>query len=413
MGYGDLRCYGHPVAKTPRIDDLAKQGVRFTQCYANGPECTPTRTALLTGRYQQRVGGMECAIGTGNVGRYDDAMRLADQRELGLPSDTTVLPGAMTQAGYACGVFGKWHLGYEPRFNPREHGWDQFEGYLGGNVHYFNHRETSDLHVYFRGRLPVHREGYITHMITDDSLAFIQANRKRPFFLYIAHECPHFPYQGPQDAKKRVTAENWGEKDPKTYVAMLEDLDHQVGRVVDAIDQAGLAENTVIVFVSDNGGIEGAAHLDPLRGTKGQTFEGGIRVPMIIRWPQKIKAGSQSHQVSATFDLTRSFLRLAGAPVGEDQLDGFDILEHLTEQRNDVRRTLFWRGKRGSSTWWGVRDGNSKYVRHVEDEQSRQWLFDLGSDIGEQQDLSRTQPEETKRLIDLLTQWESEVKAAR
>ena len=173
MGYGDLGCYGHPRAKTPVLDKLAREGVRFTQHYSNGPECSPTRTALLTGRYQQRLKGLEYAIGTGNVGRYDEAIVLAEAKNLGLPSDTSVIPSRLQQQGYVCGLFGKWHLGYEPKFNPKEHGWDQFFGYLGGNVHYFNHRETSDLHVLFRDRYPVYRDGYMTHLITDDSIQFV------------------------------------------------------------------------------------------------------------------------------------------------------------------------------------------------------------------------------------------------
>ena len=158
LGYGDLGCYGHPEAKTPVLDQLARDGVRFSQHYSNGPECSPTRTALLTGRYQQRVGGLECAIGTGNVGRYDDAIRLANKQDLGLPVDDAVLPRALRAVNYRCGIFGKWHLGYEAKFNPIEYGWNEFFGYLGGNVHYFDHRETSDLHVLFNGRQPVERE---------------------------------------------------------------------------------------------------------------------------------------------------------------------------------------------------------------------------------------------------------------
>ena len=229
MGYGDLGCYGHPEAKTPVIDQLARDGVRFSQHYANGPECSPTRTAFLTGRYQQRAGGLECAIGTGNVGRYDDAIRLAKARQLGLPAKQVVLPSALKKTGYASGVFGKWHLGYEPQFNPLEHGWDDFFGYMGGNVHYFTHRELSDLHVLYRGRLPVYEEVYMTHLITDSSLDFIERNKDRPFFLFISHETPHFPFQGPGDAKKMVDKSNWTEPNAKTYVAMLEDLDSEVG----------------------------------------------------------------------------------------------------------------------------------------------------------------------------------------
>lgn len=413
MGYGDVGCYGHPVAKTPHIDRLASQGVRFTQHYANGPECSPTRTALLTGRYQQRVGGLECAIGTGNVGRYDDAIRLAEQHDLGLPSDQTVIPKALKEAGYACGIFGKWHLGYEPKFNPLEHGWDEFFGYLGGNVHYFNHRELSDLHVLYRGRKPARAEGYMTHLITDASIDFIERHQQRPFFVFVSHECPHFPFQGPGDRDKVVTEQNWTEPDAQTYVAMLEDLDREVGRLLATLDQRGLAKDTLVVFVSDNGGFAGAAHMGPLRGAKGMTFEGGIRVPLIIRWPGRIPAGSQCEQASATFDLTRSFLALAGAEVPAKRLDGYDIVGHVVAQRDDFSRTLYWRGRRGERTWWAVRDGDWKYVRKAQGSQSEEWLFDLARDLGEQDSLLSDKQTETERLKALLRQWETKVKAVR
>lgn len=412
LGYGDLGCYGHPVAKTPHLDALARQGVKFTQHYSNGPECSPTRTALLTGRYQQRVVGLECAIGTGNVGRYDDAIRLAEHRNLGLPADRAVLPGALKQAGYRCGIFGKWHLGYEPKFNPIEHGWDEFFGYLGGNVHYFNHRETSDLHVLFEGRLPVYREGYMTHLITDRSIDFVNRHRQQPFFLYVSHECPHFPFQGPNDQDKVVTAENWTELDADAYVAMLEDLDAEVARLLSAIDKGGLADNTVVVFASDNGGFAGAAHMGPLRGAKSTTFEGGIRVPLIIRWPGHIQPGTVSQQVCVTFDLTASFLALAGADVPAGRLDGFDIIDHVAEKRDDVPRTLFWRGRRDDRTWAAVRDGDLKYVRKVEGDQSEAWLFDVAKDVGEEYDLSTTAASDLARLQKTLAKWEAEMEQA-
>ncbi len=413
LGYGDLSCYGHPKAKTPHLDRLAKQGVKFTQHYANGPECSPTRTAFLTGRYQQRAGGLECAIGTGNVGRYDDAIRLANQRELGLPAVQSILPRAVKQAGYTCGIFGKWHLGYEPQFNPMVHGWDEFFGYLGGNVDYFTHRETSDLHVLFRGKLPVYRPGYMTHLITDDSIAFIEKHEQQPFFLYVAHEGPHFPYQGPKDQDKVVNEANWNVPDAATYLAMLEDLDKEVGRLLMAIDQTGLAENTVVVFASDNGGIAASAHQGGLRGSKSSTFEGGIRAPLIIRWPGKIKPNTVSDQVSATFDLTASFLKLAQADPGDHHLDGYDIVGHITEARKDFSRTLFWRGKRGESAWWGVRDGDLKYVRNQDGGQTEDWMFDLANDKGEQNNLIKTQPDAAAKLKQKLAEWEQDVKAVR
>jgi arylsulfatase A-like enzyme len=414
MGYGDLSCYGHPKAKTPIIDNLAKEGIRFTQHYSNGTECSPTRTAFLTGKYQQRAGGLECAIGTGNVGRYDDAIALAEARSLGLPGKQTVIPGKLKEQGYKCGVFGKWHLGYEPKFNPMEHGWDAFFGYMGGNVHYFNHKELSDLHVLYRGRLPVYAEGYMSDLITKESVQFIEENKAEPFFLFISHECPHFPFQGPADSEKDINASNWTSPDEETYVTMLEDLDDQVGKVLTALDDKEVADNTIVIFVSDNGGYGKIANMGPLRGSKSTTFEGGIRVPLIIRWPGKIEAGLTSTQVCTTFDLTYSFLKLAGVKdEGFTTLEGVDILRHISEKKPDFSRTLFWRGKRGTRVWSAVREDNMKYVRKVEDGQMEEWLFDLSEDIGEENDLGNTQGDLQAKLRSRLLDWEKEVRAVR
>ncbi|QDV45708.1 Arylsulfatase [Stieleria neptunia] len=413
LGYGDLGCYGHPVAKTPNIDALAKQGVRFTQHYSNGPECSPTRTALLTGRYQQRVGGLECAIGTGNVGRYDDAIRLAEQHDLGLPVADAVLPSLLKSAGYRCGIFGKWHLGYEPKFNPMQYGWDEFVGYLGGNVHYFNHRETSDLHVLFRGRQPIKREGYMTHLITDDGIDFIKRHKDQPFFAYVSHECPHFPYQGPGDKDKVVTEENWMAFDPPAYIAMLEDLDAEVGRILKTLEDSGVADNTIVLFVSDNGGFAGAGNMGPLRGSKGTTYEGGIRVPLIVRWPNRIAPGTVSSQVCVTFDLTRSILTLAGADVSGRKLEGIDILSHVADQREDIPRTLFWRGRRRNRTWTAVRNGDLKLVRKREGTDTTQWMYNLASDVGETDDLASSRPQAFEQLERLIQWWEGDVQPRR
>lgn len=412
LGYGDLGCYGHPSAKTPNLDSLARSGVRLTQHYANGPECSPTRTALLTGRYQQRVGGLECAIGTGNVGRYDDAIRLAAARELGLPSENTMIPSRLREAGYRCAIFGKWHLGYEPKFHPMRHGWNDFFGYLGGNVHYFNHRETSPLHVLFDGELPVYRAGYMTTLITDEAVQFIQS-QDGPFFLFVSHESPHFPFQAPGDIDKEVNEENWMQIDSDAYIEMLENLDTEVGRILDSLDAKELTKNTLVVFASDNGGFEGASYMGALRGAKGSTLEGGIRVPMIARWPGKIEAGIISKQVCASFDLTYSFLRIAGVKTNEILLDGIDIIEHLTSNANDFPRTLFWRGRRGERTWTAIRDGDHKMVTKYEDGKQQAWLYDLSHDEGEANDLRERMPGEFQRLVGLLQGWEKEVSPAR
>ncbi|MEM9018373.1 MAG: sulfatase-like hydrolase/transferase, partial [Verrucomicrobiota bacterium] len=202
MGYADISSFGAPDVKTPNIDQLAAKGVSFRNAYAMGPECTPSRVSYLTGRYPQRVGGMECAIGTGNVGRYDDAIRLAEQNELGLPARMAVLAPALKEAGYTNAIFGKWHLGYEPKFSPLDQGFDEFVGFLGGNVDFFRHRELSDLEVYLSGRDPIEREGYTTHLITEDAVRFLERRSEepeKPFFLYLPHAAPHFPFQGPDD----------------------------------------------------------------------------------------------------------------------------------------------------------------------------------------------------------------------
>jgi N-acetylgalactosamine-6-sulfatase len=412
LGYGDLECYGHPRVKTPNINQLAKQGVRFTQHYANGPECSPTRTAFLTGRYQQFAGGLECAIGTGNVGRYADAIRLAEQHDLGLPANQAVLPQMLHSQGYRSAVFGKWHLGYEPKFNPKVHGWGEFFGYLGGNVHYFNHRETSDLHVLFADDLPVYRDGYMTDLITTASVDFIKKTTE-PYLLFVSHESPHFPFQGPSDAGKRVTSENWMEVDENAYVAMIESLDDSVGKIIDAIDEKGQRENTIVIFVSDNGGFANAANMGPLRGTKSMTYEGGIRVPLIIRWPAKIKPGQTSEQVCITFDLTKSILNLTGADAQHRNLDGYDIIDHLVQQKAPIPRTLYWRGKRGDRVWKAVRHGDNKLVTKEGEGQPIQSVFDLSSDPAEKNDLADSKPKLTGQLLNLLQNWENVTRPIR
>ena len=200
--------------------------------------------------------------------------------------------------------------------------------------------------------------------------------------------------------------------DAGTYVAMLEDLDREVGRLLSALEKHKLSDNTLVVFVSDNGGFSGAANMGPLNGAKSTTLEGGIRVPLIMRWPNKIEPGITSDQVCATFDLTRSILNLAQAKVSHEQLDGLDIVKHVSARKPDFARTLFWRGKRGERTWSAVRQGDLKYVRKKEGE-TQEWLFDLSKDIGEKTNLSSSKPKEFALLKKLLADWEKEVQSIR
>jgi N-acetylgalactosamine-6-sulfatase len=411
MGYGDIACYGAPDAKTPVLDKLADSGVKFTQFYANGAECTPTRTSIMTGRYPQRIGGLECAIGTGNVGRYDDAIRLANNGDLGLPAAESLLAMPFKRRGYKTAVFGKWHLGYERKFLPDLFGFDRSFYFLGGNVDYFTHKELSPLPALYEGSEPVKRDGYMTHLITDNALEFIRDYKSKPFFLYVPYSTPHFPFQAPGDAKKVFTKENWLEGTRATYVKMLEDMDAQVGKILTELDAHALAEDTVVVFASDHGAMKPGINA-PFNGWKGGLFEGGIRAPLIVRWPGRIAPGTVSHQVAMSMDLTASFLRIAGTrPPPGIKLDGIDIIDHVEKKTPDFDRTVFWRARRGDRTWRAVRDGGMKYIYKIEGGKEEEWLFDLKADQGETTNLIDTRS--PVLLKSLLLQWESRVRPTR
>ncbi|MDA7921119.1 sulfatase-like hydrolase/transferase [Verrucomicrobiales bacterium] len=418
MGYADISSFGSPDVKTPNIDQLAADGVRFTNIYAMGPECTPSRTSFLTGRYPQRVGGMECAIGTGNVGRYDDAIRLAEKSDLGLPADYAVLAPTLKKAGYHNGVFGKWHLGYEVKFSPLEQGFDEFTGFLGGNVEYFRHTELSELEVYLEGRKPINREGYLTDLITEDALTFLDQRAKasdKPFFLYLPHAAPHFPFQGPEDDLGRLpTEEEWTVGTRESYIEMMKRLDWSVGEIVKALDTHGMTENTIVVFTSDHGAMKPGLN-DPWRDFKGTLFDGGIRVPLIASWPGQLPDGKTSEQMGSLMDVTSSFLHAASPEKAANlELDGIDLFGHVIAGKPDEARSLHWRAKRGDRTWWAIRDGNMKYLRKKEAGQSEEWLFNLSDDPREQENLfGPSYTSELNRLRKQLQQWELNVAPTR
>lgn len=426
LGYGDLGCYGCPDIRTPHIDALARQGVRLTDFYSNGPECSPTRTGLMTGRYQQRVGGLECAIGLAGVGRYDDAMRLSDQHELGLPPERSVFAKALKDAGYATAICGKWHLGYEPKFLPTRQGFDYFFGPLGGGIDYFRHNEPGGEPMLYLNEQKVQRDGYMTDLIADEACSFLRRAKDGPFMLYVPFNAPHSPFQGPHDqSTKPTTAENFNRGSRATYIKMVERLDDQVGAILKTLDEIGAANNTLVIFNSDNGGPQHSRN-DPFSGRKGTTYEGGIRVPCILRWPGKLTAGTESSQAAITMDLTASVVGTLRVPTTSDgarslpttkgptaDFDGIDIVEHIRQQKSDYPRSLFWRQRRGNVTWRGVRDGELKLVSKQDGTQRQDWLFDLRSDPAEKTDLSAVRPAELRRIQELLVRWEREVKPNR
>ena len=404
LGYGDLSSYGCPDIRTPHIDSIGHRGVRFTRCYANAPECTPTRTALLTGRYQQRVGGLECAIGVGNVGRYDEAEWLASRGELGLPPEETSLARMLKSAGYDTACIGKWHLGYPAKFSPNRHGFDEYFGILGGNADYFTHREESGDRVLYHNGRSAEREGYLTDLIADHSLAWLRKRSAKPWLLYVPFTAPHTPLQGPTTGP---VSGGWNEGTRQTYAQMVERMDHQVGALLDQLDKMGAASNTLVIFKSDNGGYNRSRN-SPLRGAKGSTWEGGIRIPCLMRWPGVIPEGRTTSQSAISMDLTATILAAAQTKPSR-KLDGVDLLPVLTGKRTPFLRTLFWRYKRADNRRWAALDGDTKYVRDGQTES----LHNLQTDESEQNNLLSTQPETAVRMRKLLLNWEHEVKAPR
>ena len=407
LGYGDVGCYGAPDIRTPCIDRLAAQGVRFTQFYSNGPECTPTRAALLTGRYQHRVGGLECAIGLAGVGRYDDAARLAAKGELGLPVEETSLARILRNAGYETAVFGKWHLGYERKFLPDRHGFDRSFGPLGGAVDYFHHCEPGGAPMLRENGEPVKREGYLTDVLADEAARFLRGPRAKPFFLYVPFTAPHSPYQGPGDRRERpLSAEEWDKGTRETFAAMVERMDRGVGEILRALDESGLAADTLVVFTSDNGGDPRGRNL-PYSGRKGGLYEGGIRVPCIARRPGVLRPGTVSDRVGITMDLSASIVRLAGARPPRP-FDGVDLFSEAPADR-----PLFWRARRGTLTWRAVRQGPLKYLSKQDGAAPEEHLFDLDRDPAEKADLLAARGADVARLKALLAAWEIEVRPVR
>jgi N-acetylgalactosamine-6-sulfatase len=415
LGYGDVGCYGSPDIRTPAIDRLASEGVRLSECYTAAPECTPTRTAFLTGRYPQRVGGLECAIGVGNVGRYDDAIRLAEKHELGLPADETSIARMLKDAGYATALCGKWHLGYEKKFFPDRHGFDTWIGPLGGACDYFLHTEPDGTNVLYEDGAPVRRDEYMTDLITDAAADRIRRHAgDRPLFLYVAYTAPHAPYQGPNDrAKGPAEKDKMEEGTHAAYVQMIEHMDRGVGRILAALAEKGLAGGALVFFTSDNGANRMGSN-GRLSGAKGGLYEGGIRVPCIVRWPGVLPRGMTNGQPCITMDLSASIVRAAGAaPPPGRALDGIDVLADVAAGRPVQPRTLFWRARRGERTWRAVRDGALKYLSRQDGAATTEWLFDLAADPAEKEDLLARRPDDGQRLKALLAGWEREVQPRR
>ena len=413
MGYADLGCYGGKDIRTPHIDRLAREGMRFTNFYANAPVCTPTRCGFITGRWQQRV-GLEWAFGfTAEAFRRrgNEWVKETDMHSIGLPTTVPTLPKLLKTAGFATGAFGKWHLGYQDEFNPTKHGFDEYFGELLGHSDYYTHQYYDGTYALRDGLKPVKVEGYLTDLINQRATQFIRthatapAGARQPFFLYVPHLAVHCPFQPPGRPKPSVSKEGMYNGTRSDYAAMLEKVDEGVGMMLAELERHGLLDNTLFVLSSDNGG-ERLSDNGPLAHKKSTLWEGGIRVPCVMRWPEKLPMGKVTSQPAITMDLSATFATIAGAkPADGQSFDGTNLLPLLTGEEPARDRTFFWRIDRSSRKQKAVRHGNWKYLQ----DGNIEMLFNLSEDLGERHDLYRLHPQVMADLKQRLAAWESEM----
>lgn len=393
LGYGDLGCYGSTRHRTPHLDRLAAEGLRFTDFHSNGAVCSPTRAALLTGQYPQRH-RIEGAIGF--------------NRTEGLPLDRVTIAETLAPAGYRSAVFGKWHVGHVTRFGPNDQGFHESR-VANNNPDYHSHVSRDGNVDWWRDQRLADEPGYLVDVVTRAAVDFIRRHRERPFFLYVPQLAVHFPFQGPRDPPHRTPGRTWeGDSKygplpktdfPRAYREMVEGVDASVGAILAALDSAGLRGNTLVFVTSDNGAYSWVGSNAPWRGQKGDLHEGGHRVPAIARWPGRIAPGRVSAATALSMDLLPTFASLAG--VAAPTVDGTDLSGLLLRGEPLPARTVFWR----TGTARAVRRGPWKLIA----EQAGTALFDLAADPGESADLAAGQPAVVADLRRALADWEREV----
>jgi len=406
MGYGDIGCYGSPDVPTPHIDALAKQGTRFTDGYVSCAVCSPSRAALLTGQYQHRFGH---EFNSGPIEREG-------QINFGLPTGQRILPDYLKSSGYRSMAVGKWHLGARPGYHPLERGFDEFFGFLTGGNAFITQKTPTGRAVgadgdggripakradpIRRGNEPVEVDQYLTDVFREEAVKFIDRNKANPFFLYFAPNAIHTPLHVIDKYLDRVASIK--EEKHRLLAAMTVALDDAVGAIAAKLKEAGLEQRTMVVFLSDNGCPEetGAGTNGPLNGEKVTYYEGGIRVPYILRWPGRVPAGKVYRKPVVSRDIIWTFL--AGAGIEAKVVhDGVDLLPFLRDN-NTPHEALFWRAGKARA----VRKGKWKLVEFG-DQVSQ--LFDVDTDIGERNDLSTRHPETVKELRALWQKWSDDM----
>jgi arylsulfatase A-like enzyme len=390
LGYGDLSCYGRPDYTTPVLDGLARQGVKFMSAYAAAAVCTPTRCALATGRYPQRL----------EVGLREPLKDRQTEIEIGLPPNHPTVASRLKEAGYATALVGKWHLGWKPEFGPNRHGYDEFFGILSGAADYFTH--SGDL---WENLQPIERVGYLTDLLSDRAVEYINRRHDRPFYLSLHYTAPHSPWEGPEDAAIGHDDHGAGPMTNggslKIFATMMKSMDAGIGRVLRALQRTRLDRNTLVIFTSDNGG-ERYSFNWPFSFQKGNLFEGGLRVPAVVRWPGVIPAGRTTDQPAITMDWAATMIA-AGQGTADPAypLDGEDLLPICTGAKALYDRTLFWRTIERDA----ARSGKWKYLK----EQGREHLFDVVTDPGEKTDLRAAHPDTFRTLKQQFDAWNAQM----
>ena len=394
LGYGDLSLHGSKKIPTPHIDALGKQGVRLSNAYVTAASCSPSRAGLMSGRYQQRF-GFEFNTAGGAI---------THRLHRGLDPSVVTMADVLKQAGYVTGMFGKWHLGTQPQFHPQARGFDEFYGFLAGAHSIFPAKASQPFHsTIMRDKSPLIEPEYLTDAIARETVNFIGVNQDKPFFAYVPFNAVHTPIEATKKYQDRFPDET--DQTKRDYYAMTSALDDAVGSIVAAINKHGLSENTLVIFVNDNGGpiYTGVQSNGPLKLGKLFLFEGGIRVPMVIKLPGKFQPDTIYDQPTSTLDLFPTICAAAGIKVPSGiNLDGVDLTPFVNGQSTGApHETLFW--SNGPNI--AVRQGNWKLVKSYDNT----WLFDLASDIGESKNLAEAKPETVEQLEQAYQEWRSQM----
>jgi arylsulfatase A-like enzyme len=392
LGYGDLSSFGAKDIQTPNIDSIAARGVRFDRFYANSPVCSPTRAALMSGRYPDRAG-------------VPGVIRTHPENSWGrLSPDATILPATLKAANYHSALIGKWHLGLKSPDLPNQRGFDHFHGFLGDMMDNYNTHRRHDINYMRLNGEEIDPRGHATELFTDWSIEYLRSRRgqPQPFFLYLAYNAPHVPIQPPQEWLDKVKRRE-PSLDPKraALAALVEHMDDGVGRVLKALEANGQRENTLVIFTSDNGGqLDAGVSCGPLRGGKQNMYEGGIRVPMCAMRPGRIAPGSKSDTVGLSMDLHATVCEAAGVktPPG---VDGVPVLSGPVSDRD-----LFWVRREGGAQYWGrdyyaMRRGPWKLLQNTPFEPYE--LYNLDDDPRETRDLSKSDPKRWREMAEAIS----------